>query len=906
MSSQLDGGDDVGGEDAGGESEIEMIENDQDEEEDVEDRGNLAHRQLPQWRADLPLPNLLYSIIEEAGADGISSVDLNTVIAGNFLRRPLDEQMARLTDIWQYSQPSHLRHLAVVRDTSTKNKSTFYHYRTLPNFEQAVENGWTVWSAIQDSNTRTLKGQGTYTTAPSATSQENDRWGFPKPVSSQFAGGDGRASLADAAKLARRMAGGVSLPRQDASQATPGRAPKPGRRVLMDSAKPSQTDSGDFELRTNTNRTTPRVLKQPRIAPEKDNAEFKDWASKTAWRIVRAQNPDLGRSEEGEPPSKRKRRDDTASVQPKGDDESILAGVRSELLSRSRPGTYINPPGSRDLKAQWYFEVGRPKNALIAVFKSNRLREFEFFKDLEQALSSTKRSLSRAEAVEGHAGPPSKRPRHGSISQQTHLMMKPSDHISSSQSNAKDSSKDEDVGDNTSASPLVTAPATPVKPSPASGPKFDRAYVLARPNEEFHHVGRGMYRRGPPPIKQKKKDSAAQKGISAASPVRNSSPTDVMKRPSSSRQPTDAPSNAAAPNADDDSREGVGAAASDGDANGVGDTSEVNDLINAPREAPVESSTALETPRPPTQDMVQSTGPALTENIALPPADVNSSTARRSSILNPVASPLAIVRPYDTPVTTPTNKATARLQSNSHKPQSPRSPLAVFRPYYGKALQSDVESLQAAPAHPPTDSSVQASEPPIIPTGDSVQEHIEHNIESNGNESSKTASDSMPAPPTDKQANVTSLAPGQFKFGKRQNVKAGTRPRAGNVVHQRTNLIFDVLDQCNGVFPGNREIWYPFATLWFKLYSQTPDRRTVDQSVKTLIDTGKLKKLTFTFQSEKGENVTRSVLTLPEIDSSSELVDQMKQAIITAHPIQHLPDDADISAELRARVANHP
>ncbi|KAI7088298.1 hypothetical protein KC356_g3409 [Hortaea werneckii] len=906
MSSQLDGGDDVGGDDAGGESEIEMIENDQDEEEDVENRGNLAHRQLPQWKADMPLPNLLYSIIEEAGADGISSVDLNTMIAGNFLRRPLDEQMARLTDIWQYSQPPHLRHLAVVRDTSTKNKSTFYHYRTLPNFEQAVENGWTVWSAIQDSNTRTLKGQGTYTTAPSATSQETDQWGFPKPVPSQFVGGDGRASLADAAKSARRLASGVSLPREDAPQATPGRVPRPGRRVWMHSAKSSQVDSGDSELRTNTNRTTPRVLKQPRIAPEKDTAEFKDWVSKTAKRIVRAQKADVGRSEEGEPPSKRKRRDDTASVQPEGDDESFLASVQSELLSRSRPGIYINPPGSRDLKAQWYFEVGRPKNALIAVFKSTRLHEFEFFKNPEQATPSTKRSLSRAGAIEQPAGPPSKRPRHESTSEKIPPTTNPSDHILRGQSDANESSKDQDVADNASASPLVSAPATPAQPSPAPEPKFDRHYVLARPNEEFHHVGRGMYRRGPPPSKQKKKNSAVRRKTSAASPERNSSPTNVLKRPSSSRQPIDASSNTGAPNADDSSRQGIGAATSDGDANGVGDNAEMNDAVNAPVEAPAGSSTILETPRPPIQNMVQPTGPTITGNIARPSADVNLSTARQSSTLSPVASPLAIVRPYETPVSTPTNRAIARLQKGPHKTQSPRSPLAVFRPYYGKAVQSDVESLQAAPAHSPTRPVVPANEPSMTPTGDFVQEHIEDNIESDGNEFSKTAAVSTSAPSTDKQANVTTLAPGQFKFGKRSNVKAGTRPRAGNVVHQRTNLIFDVLDQCNGVFPGNREIWYPFATLWFKLYSQTPDRRTVDQSVKTLVDTGKLKKLTFTFQSDKGENVTRSVLTLPEIDSSSELVDRMKQAIITAHPIQHLPDDADISAELRARVANHP
>ncbi|KAI7132985.1 hypothetical protein KC352_g30954, partial [Hortaea werneckii] len=582
-------------------------------------------------------------------------------------------------------------------------------------------------------------------------------------------------------------------------------------------------------------RTTPRVLKRPRIAPEKDNAEFKDWASKTAKRIVRAQNPDVGRSEEGEPPSKRKRRDDTASIQPEGDDESLLVGVRSELLSKSRPGVYINPPGSRDLKAQWYFEVGRPKTALIAVFKSNRLHEFEFFKDPEQATPSAKRSLSRAGAMEQPAGPPSKRPRHESIPEKTNVTPNPSDHILSGQSDAKQSSKDQDVGDNTSASPLVPAPATTATLSPAPGPKFDRAYVFARPSEEFHHVGRGMYRRGPPPTKQRKKDSTVQSKISVESPARPLS--------SSSKPPTDMSSNTGIPNADDDSRQEMGRATSNGDATGtpstnerIGDTTEVDDLTQAPGETPVGSSNALETPRPPTEDIVQPAGSALTESIAPPPADGNLSTAQRSSARNPVASPLAIVRPY----------------------------------------------------------------------GDSVQEQIEDNVDSNGNESSKGASVSMPAPSTDNQANTTSLAPGQFKFGKRQNVKAGTRPRAGNVVHQRTNLIFDVLDQCNGVFPGNREIWYPFATLWFKLYSQTPDRRTVDQSVKTLVDTGKLKKLTFTFQSEKGENVTRSVLTLPEIDSSSELVDRMKQAIITAHPIQHLPDDADISAELRARVANHP
>ncbi|KAI7590012.1 hypothetical protein KC343_g18509, partial [Hortaea werneckii] len=387
------------------------------------------------------------------------------------------------------------------------------------------------------------------------------------------------------------------------------------------------------------------VLKRPRIAPEKDNAEFKDWASKTAKRIVRAQNPDFGRSEEGEPPSKRKRRDNRASVQPEDDDESVLAGVRSELLSRSRPGIYINPPGSRDLKAQWYFEVGRPKNALIAVFKSNRLHEFEFFKDPEQPTPSAKRSLSRAGAIEQPVGPPSKRPRHESTSEKTNVTPNPSDHILSGQSDVKQSSKDQDVGDNTSASPLVPVAATTANLSPAPGPKFDRAFVLARPGEEFHHVGRGMYRRGPPPTKQRKKDSAVQSKISVEPPARPLS--------SSSKQPTDASSNTRIPNADDDSRQEMGRATSNGDANGtpstngrIGDTAEMDDLTQAPGETPVESSNALETPRPPTEDIVRPAGSALTESIAPSPADGNLSTAQRSSAWNPVASPLAIAIPY--------------------------------------------------------------------------------------------------------------------------------------------------------------------------------------------------------------------------------------------------------------------
>ncbi|KAF2859944.1 hypothetical protein K470DRAFT_85576 [Piedraia hortae CBS 480.64] len=106
---------------------------------------------------------------------------------------------------------------------------------------------------------------------------------------------------------------------------------------------------------------TPPPPKPPRelATAKQDRKNFSAWAKRTAQQIVEdecQQNED----ELGE---------DAVADR--------VAQVEEELLSKSRPGIYINPPGARE--AHYWSAArgrGRPRLALIAVFKSDTLKEY--------------------------------------------------------------------------------------------------------------------------------------------------------------------------------------------------------------------------------------------------------------------------------------------------------------------------------------------------------------------------------------------------------------------------------------------------------------------------------------------------------------------------------------------------
>lgn len=116
---------------------------------------------------------------------------MNTV--GNFYVKPLVHQLARLAEVWQLSQPLHLRHLAIIRDSRMAGKNGYFVHYTYDHFQFLVDNDKASWEAVQ-----TIKDEGK-PRQPSKLSvgavHDVDEHGFPKLNHSLFVGGHGNATL---------------------------------------------------------------------------------------------------------------------------------------------------------------------------------------------------------------------------------------------------------------------------------------------------------------------------------------------------------------------------------------------------------------------------------------------------------------------------------------------------------------------------------------------------------------------------------------------------------------------------------------------------------------------------------------------------------------------------------------
>ena len=104
---------------------------------------------VPSWTPDRNISNQLFDIINKAGTNGITNNLLNRHCFGLYYRRPAECLFHRLTDCWQYSQPPHLRHLAVVRDSDVHKTVIHYVQYSATNFGKKVEEGNAFWEAVE-------------------------------------------------------------------------------------------------------------------------------------------------------------------------------------------------------------------------------------------------------------------------------------------------------------------------------------------------------------------------------------------------------------------------------------------------------------------------------------------------------------------------------------------------------------------------------------------------------------------------------------------------------------------------------------------------------------------------------------------------------------------------------------
>ena len=170
---------------------------------------------IPQWTADRSVNNQIFDLVDQSGTQGMSmNVRLPALSAkirqhvcslfeqeirgrlfGEGVRRVTEDYVSRLVECWQLSQPLHLRHLSIVRDTLLRGKSQIYVYYTYENFKKLVEAGTGFWEAVT-SVPDTVR-QGSNVAASLSEAPDVDEYGFPKLDENQFQGRHNDATLGE-------------------------------------------------------------------------------------------------------------------------------------------------------------------------------------------------------------------------------------------------------------------------------------------------------------------------------------------------------------------------------------------------------------------------------------------------------------------------------------------------------------------------------------------------------------------------------------------------------------------------------------------------------------------------------------------------------------------------------------
>ena len=141
---------------------------------------------IPTWTPDRSLQHIIFDVIDQSGTKGISTMDVVRRVAGPFFKRVVEITINKMADHWQVSQPLHLRHFAVVKDTALTDGQPHYAYYTFENFQKLVQRGERAWEAIIIPEKKKSKATSSAPQPLSATPQL-DEFGFPKIAKSDFA-----------------------------------------------------------------------------------------------------------------------------------------------------------------------------------------------------------------------------------------------------------------------------------------------------------------------------------------------------------------------------------------------------------------------------------------------------------------------------------------------------------------------------------------------------------------------------------------------------------------------------------------------------------------------------------------------------------------------------------------------
>ncbi|KAF2225943.1 hypothetical protein BDZ85DRAFT_73500 [Elsinoe ampelina] len=906
---------------------------------DADEHKDDSNYAIPSWIPDVHYSNLFYDLVASRGSKGISSMELSNTLASPFYRRPVDDAIGRLTDEWQIAQPAHLRHLAIVRDTHIQGSITHYTFRTLPNYQKAVEEGYASWEYIaqEAASKNALRKQ-----------PDLDEWGFGRIAKKEFLD---PYLPATACALSSRSLSTVKYPVKGAKRDLPSLVDI----EMVDHVEATDPDmvSGDVPLITQDGPATPAAFQAPKSAKsakrsvprskQKSEAALLDaisgktpdantlkqraaWTARyneavTAWnghmheRAKRAiVSEELGRQEpieepqteprkrgrpkqplskrarevdeyafveeipdnwqsilstrdtsEGEklievtgppstpaptPTSKRgKKRKRTAIFEELGIDEGILQSRVDDLKAMKQPGVYMHEPRAIMIHRDETTNRGRPRNGMIATFKSERLKELPWFNASDSLKPSDRLRLWVPDMFEGTVH----------TSSTLDLSETP---IANRKRARKPSKKVAEMNE------IATGHA-----GSGMGVEMDTLAPEVMPQEPPLEI------ETPAPKKRRTKKVTIESSATTEGHATAGSEQEAARH--SDVEMTDAPASIAGAL---DAAQAVPTAQRDEIA--AISTPAVTSTVTASKES---GTGALEYP----EEHVNQANESLTEQ-----------------------SPLNAAIEADVPTTLISNTVTAEeMQPSSLRDES--------------GGHQEVIAEGTGITETPVDANV-AEDPPI----DVEHSQIDVDEVAQPDEEPKGEIIHYPRTPASKrrvspdpyeEETPKQRAPLPFSAGmnmwdkiteqessnasgrlpRTQPTRKGIIRTSGQVEYQRAKIILDVIHQCGGIFPGRNELFFPFATVWRERFGQTPDRKTLDRSLNGLLRSKRLKKLPFSFMIENnGEKLTisRYVLAEPHIDPKSVHVKTLMNKMETAYPHGYLPAQANISKIIRYRI----
>ncbi|KAL4958097.1 hypothetical protein BDW69DRAFT_154980 [Aspergillus filifer] len=326
-------------------------------------------RVLPIWSPDRCIHNQVFDVVDRTETSGSTNSDVLRACVGVFWRRPMENTLARLSECWQLSQPPHLRHLAILRDTALNRTITHYVHYSFRNFSDLVEAGEASWEAVEfvprnskSDNIRVL---------PVDAKPQLDDYGLPveTPDSELLKRGD--CTLSDCMWIAK---------------------PKDYNRSSSD-PKAVKAEAGGYTVDYGIKSKATQSPAKKRASPEQSaRVKFEDEAVPTI---------DLESAPTPAPKKPPKRKYDAEKLAGMSQKEQFEAMGMDEtwteysvlLIERPNPGIYVTSRGRRRPAGK---ERGRPPVSRIAVFKSPKLLDLPWF---EKERSDSRATSPRPQTV---------------------------------------------------------------------------------------------------------------------------------------------------------------------------------------------------------------------------------------------------------------------------------------------------------------------------------------------------------------------------------------------------------------------------------------------------------------------------------------------------------------------------